>query len=239
MGGNIVRTLPLQLSFLSDSTFGQGPIHKVITIDTPHLGTPLASDLSGNNGCVRDMLATQGKITFDTVTLSGRTVTGAVGDLHGDGRGGSMSQWLQNIARPGSHSLRIAMIAGVINSTNLTTLTNNQVAGTIRAVCGVLLKNQLAINLTPQGWPTEFAQASDAIVPLSSQLNNLSSSAGFQFFGFVHSGGAETLGFAGPGVLPTFSDLGQYPSQVQQVPNQVIDLLNTPVGNSAFNSLNP
>ncbi len=119
------------------------------------------------------------------------------------------------------------------------TLTTNQNAGTIRAICGVLFKNPLAVNLTPQGWPAEFGQPSDAIVPLSSQLNNVSPSPGSPFLGFVHSGGAEALGFAGPSALPTPSDLSQFPSGVSQIPNQVIGLLNTPVTNPVFNLVNP
>jgi hypothetical protein len=104
---------------------------------------------------------------------------------------------------------------------------------------GSAASNELAINLTPQEWPSELGPLSDAIVPLSSQLNGPSSSAGFEFFGFVHSGGAETLCFGGPAVLPTLTDLGQSPSQVQQVPNQVIVLLNTWIRSTAFNWVNP
>jgi pimeloyl-ACP methyl ester carboxylesterase len=239
MGGNITRTLPLQQSFLSSNTFGHGPIHKVITIDTPHLGTPLATQLLSGNGCVGDLLASHGLIAFDNVTLNGRTVTGAVGDLTGDGFGGAMSQWLQNIANPGPHPLPMAVIAGVLNSANLGTLTTNQIAGTIRGICGVLFKNPLAVNLTPLGWPMEFGQPSDAIVPLSSQVNNLSICPACQSFGFVHSGGAEILGFSGPSVLPTPSDLSKFPSLVNQIPNQVIGLLNTPVTDPVFNLVNP
>jgi hypothetical protein len=90
------------------------------------------------------------------------------------------------------------------------------------------------VNLTPTGWTTVFGEANDAIVGLSSQLNNLSADPGQLFTndgsgrGFVHSPGTERLGFLGPSVLD--------PSAV---PNQVINLLNTPISSQLFHLLNP
>ena len=61
MGGDVSRTMFLQSNFLTNSTFptfGAGPINKLITIATPHLGTPVAADLlASNNACVRNVLA--------------------------------------------------------------------------------------------------------------------------------------------------------------------------------------
>ena len=45
MGGDIVRTMPLIKSYLRRKSFGQGIVHKLITIDTPHLGSPVATRL--------------------------------------------------------------------------------------------------------------------------------------------------------------------------------------------------
>jgi triacylglycerol esterase/lipase EstA (alpha/beta hydrolase family) len=48
MGGIITRYFAAFLFFLNDvsfPTFGQGPVHKLITIDIPHFGTPLATQL--------------------------------------------------------------------------------------------------------------------------------------------------------------------------------------------------
>ena len=60
MGGDITRTMPLRESFASDTTYGKGNVHKLITIDTPHLGSPLATQLLLDaNECVRDTLARQ------------------------------------------------------------------------------------------------------------------------------------------------------------------------------------
>ncbi len=60
MGGDIARQLVLQPNFLDDDTFGQGSIHKLITIDTPHLGSPLANLLlspTEEGGCAEWILA--------------------------------------------------------------------------------------------------------------------------------------------------------------------------------------
>src|SRR5882724_7381758 len=56
MGGVVTRTLPLTAGFFSN-TFGQGIIHKVISIDVPHLGSPLAALLLGTTAdCTREIL---------------------------------------------------------------------------------------------------------------------------------------------------------------------------------------
>jgi len=241
MGGDIARTLPLLPTFLSNNTFSQGNIHKAITIDTPHLGTPLASQLlSSQNGCVRLVLAAHGNPALESVTLSGRVVSGAVGDLQGDGFGGSLSTSLRSIAASGERALPTALIAGVTASTNLSGLNTDLNAGAIRAVCGDVFKNPLAVNLTSQAWPTVFGQSSDGIVPLTSQLNNLSACSGCQLSGFVHSGGTESLGFFGPSILPSATDQNNFSQSVlQQIVNQVINLLNTPVTQTPFKPLNP
>ena len=52
MGGDIMRTVASLPTFLSADTYGVGPIDKLITIGTPHLGSPLAIQLlqEGDNG---------------------------------------------------------------------------------------------------------------------------------------------------------------------------------------------
>lgn len=241
MGGDITRTLPLQKGFLSDNTLGQGNVHKVITIDTPHLGTPLAIDLlQDGNTCVRNLLAVGGNIAFSSVTLSGQQVNGAVGDLEGDGTGGGLSTALGNLQQTGFHQLPTALISGVVDSTNLDSLSTSFTANVIFQICGVLFGDPLAQALTPKGWPTVFGQASDAIAPLSSQLANTSPNGAEEFFGYVHSGGTERLGFTGPAVLPSADDVKNFTKdQVQRIPNEVITLLNTPVTQPVFNRLNP
>jgi probable HAF family extracellular repeat protein len=231
MGGDISRTIALQFDFLAPETFGQGIIHKLITIDTPHLGSPLATQLlQSQNGCVANVLALAQQPAFGSIQgvtkLGPATLTlqGAVGDL-----ADTPSQALQNIAAQGQHPLPTALIAGTINSTNLAGLLNNATAMSLRAACGVGASSPLAQNLTAGNWPNVFNnQPSDAIVSLNSQLDALSPDPGMVFDGNVHSPGTEKLGFAGPSVL----DSGP-------VPTQVINLLNTPVTDPLFHLLNP
>ena len=86
MGGDVSRTMFLLPTFLSNSPFGAGPINKLITIATPHLGTPVAALLlASNNACVRNVLASDGDFALASITFSGQTADGAVADLEGNG----------------------------------------------------------------------------------------------------------------------------------------------------------
>lgn len=225
MGGDIARAMILLPGFLSDSTFGQGSIHKLITIDTPHLGSPIASALSTSEtgGCVENLLALDGKFVFNTVQLDGSSVltNGAILDL------ATSSQALGAIAIQNPHPLPTALIAGIY--TNFTGLSPD--SSFIGKVCSHL-GDPLAEDLTPTAWPKLFNPQgndpndgnNDAIVSETSQLNGLSSL--FVFQGVVHSPGTEGLGFLPPSVLDPDSATG--------IPSAVISLLNTAVNNSSL-----
>lgn len=240
MGGDIARTLPLHTSFIriigsdndffSDLSLGQGYIHKLITIDTPHLGSTLATQmLQGQNSCVANALALAGLPAFLSVQVAAQGGTlpfsGAVGDLTD-----SPSQALQNIAAPGRRTLPTAFLAGTANFSNLSGLVNNGVALSLHVTCGLTARDPLALNLTATDWPSVFGgQANDIIVGLPSQLNGLTTpDPNSVFDGKIHSAGVLKLGFSGPTVL----DSGP-------MPTQVINLLNTPVTNPLFHPLNP
>jgi len=248
MGGDISRTLALQTgalslqaNFLDAKTFGQGSIHKLITVDTPHLGSTLATQLlQGQNACVRNKLALAGMASFESVGVitslgpAAIGLPGAVGDLVDS----PLSQALTNISinNSGQRTVRTALIGGAENGANLAGLANTSSLGfVLHTACGTFGSSQLAANLTPTGWPTVFGQDNDAIVGQASQFNNLAPDPGALFAsdgngrGFVHSPGTEQLGFLGPSVL----DPGA-------IPNQVITLLNVPVtSNLVFHDLNP
>jgi len=165
-------------------------------------------------------------------------VNGGVGDLIGNGTAvdSSLSAGLQAIAQPGPHLLPTALIAGVYNnfaSLDCTTTSGVPCAAQyIRTRCG---KNGdlLGQKFTSTAWPLIFGPAgnnsNDAIVSQTSQFNGLGVSAGNVFTGFVHSVGTEQLSFTGPSVLDPSSP----------IPNQVIQLLNTPYTQAVFHGLNP
>ena len=215
MGGDISRTMFLLKNFLANKTFGAGPINKLITIATPHLGTPLAADMLANsNSCVRNTLAGYGDIALQSVTFSGRTVHGAMIDLEGDGFGGGLSAALRNLKAV--QPFPTAYIGGIATSANLNGLSclfcN---AEALRILCA---GNPLATDLTATKWTTIFGQDNDTIVPLDSALNNL---AGLEYSGVIHTAGLETLNFNGPSVLDAASNIS----------GEVITLLNeSPTG---------
>jgi hypothetical protein len=226
-------------------------VHKLITIDTPHLGTPVAGQfLQDDNSCVRNILADHGHFAFSSVSsfvLNGGNISGAVGDLQGDGYGGALSQALQNIQNPGSHAIPTALIYGVAEQSNLDGLSTSAVSVVIHSFCGVAQQNPLGKALTSSNWAGVFTvvpyapQPSDGIVPLASELDGKASSSGLEADGFVHSGGLERLGFTGPSMLPTSSDEATpaFLDELVTVPNYVIQLLNTPVSDPKYQSLNP
>jgi len=223
MGGDISRSLRRLPDYASSDTFSQGPLHKLITIGTPHLGTPLATKLvQATNSCVRNLLALAGNIAFTEVAFSSATYSGGVGDLQGDGFGGALSLALQGVQSATVHAAPTASIAGTMTTANLAGLNcplgMECAAEVIRDYCS---PDPLATALTPTGWPGVFGQSSDAIVPRFSQLDG---SYGIEFTGLVHSVGAETLSFAGPTEL----------DQASGIPARVIDLLNEPTAGPDF-----
>lgn len=218
MGGDISRTMFLLSGFLSNTTFGAGPINKLITIATPHLGTPVAADmLSSSNTCVRNTLAADGDIALQSIAFSGQTADGAVYDLEGNGYGSGLSQALSNLKQ--TQPFKTAYIAGIATSTNLNGLScifcN---AEALRLLCS---SNPLAKDLTAKNWPSIYGQSNDTIVPLDSGLNNLT---GLEYSGVIHTAALETLDFNGPSVLDPASDIS----------SETINLLNEAPSGSDF-----
>ncbi len=220
MGGDISRTMVLLSTFPAANTYGAGPINKLITISTPHLGTPVAADLlASNNSCARNVLASDGDVALQSITFSGTTTDGAVLDLEGNGFGSSLSTALTNLKPAASQPFRTSYIAGIATSTNLKGLScifcN---AEALRLICS---GNPLASDLTASKWPTIYGQNNDTIVPVDSSLNNLT---GLSYSGVIHTAALETLNFNGPSVLDPASGIS----------NEVISLLNEPPTGTDF-----
>jgi pimeloyl-ACP methyl ester carboxylesterase len=236
MGGLIARTIAGLDTFLGASTFAQGDIHKLITIDTPHLGSPVATDLLSppeHDGCLQNVLASSGFFPLNLVFFgSGSVLTppfsGAVADLEGDDTTGALSSALAALNAKAPHPLPTALIAGIYENfaaLDFSIIPPNLAvtAHTIRADCA---GDPLAGQLTSTSWPLIFhGNANDAVVSEISQLAGLGPSSGFGslFQGYVHSSGVEELGFSGPSVL----DPGN-------IPLDVIFLLNKPWPDANF-----
>jgi hypothetical protein len=148
-------------------------------------------------------------------------VSGGVGDLQVN------SLALGAINPATGPQVSTALIAGTMAPSNLNGLNLSNCSVTNPGPCAVpllqLCNDFLANSLTPAGWPTVFGGApSDAVVPLTSQLNG--SSTGMQVAGVIHSSGMELLGFAGPDELDPFTT----------IPALVIQLLNVLITSSSF-----
>jgi pimeloyl-ACP methyl ester carboxylesterase len=235
MGGNITRTMALTgepWSFLTNPTYVQGPIEKLITIGTPHLGSPLATQLLPNssgdpNSCVRNFFAFFGMVALQAASVAGNSVNGGVGDLVGDGQHtASLSLLLQSVqASQATQPFPMAYVGGFTTQSNLANLASPGAASVLQGFC---FSNPLAQALSPTGWDTVFGGlANDAIVPLTSQVNAPSVPLTAQTFpGVIHTAaleGAGSLNFAGPSEL----DPGA-------IASEVMDLLNEPKTGTDF-----
>src|SRR5882672_3010229 len=104
------RTALNTVTFLQSENFNQGYVHKLITVDTPHLGSTVATQIFGSQElCLQALFAENGKFAFKTVTLTNvGTVSGAVGDLVDN----PQSSILAQLATTVTHQIPTSMIAG-------------------------------------------------------------------------------------------------------------------------------
>jgi pimeloyl-ACP methyl ester carboxylesterase len=230
MGGLVARTMALLPTFGSNRTFGWGDLHKLVTVDTPHLGTALGpAILSQANQCTRNLFSAAGNFSFASVTfyLLPGSVDGAMGDLSGDGTGGALSPALAAL-QPGStvpiyipHGPPTAYLASAMSQAQLDGLNNPpNLVLLVKAIC---YDDPVAGDLTVTGWPKLVGAQSDALVALQSQLNN---STGHQTTA-IHSDNTAELGFLPPGALDPVTGNSQ----------AAIDLLNTPLTDPAYTVL--
>jgi pimeloyl-ACP methyl ester carboxylesterase len=241
MGGVITRTFAVtskSYTFLSDDNFKSGDVHKLITIDTPHLGTPVATQLlRSENECVAHLMDHAGNAVIPVILLNGDQISGAANDLSGDGNGNHPSQALANLKiENGMFRFRTALIAAKEDSSNLSGL--DQCIACLATIAKyACLDSPLTGYMFAFRWQEIFSvgydsPGDDALVPFVSQLNNTSNDNPAQAFdGLIHSHGTELLGFNGPSIMD---------DPYHAVPNEVIDLLNTTITNpSIFVPLTP
>lgn len=149
MGGLVARALAARADYLRPQNFGKGWVHKLITIDTPHRGSELASFLSKAGPFCRGFFE-----------LSGRPVAGAIEDL---AVGSSLDLLLD---RPRKGLIAAHALTGLANT--------NQEEGTARSpialflqqpgICGPILGT-----LYSGTFRTLFNSPSDLIVSAASQ----------------------------------------------------------------------
>jgi len=187
MGGLIARKLVSESLYFDASNFGQGLIHKLITIDSPHLGSPLAGKLAdpSNNPCFRWHLEFADSYSVQSVTLSdGTPRAGALADLNGDGVNvNSLNANLKTLATTSTHPLPVGLLAGSYSTWTSLDVTSG-FPGQIKKDCKnanePLAKTYSSDPNT--GWKTNFVQPgsndNDGIVGVQSQLNGAASSDG-------------------------------------------------------------
>jgi pimeloyl-ACP methyl ester carboxylesterase len=234
MGGTITRALEYLPDYTNSNSFKIGSVHKLITIGTPHLGSPLARQLLQqgpiyDNSCVRDVFAQHGHLAFSSVTPAGTAspLAGGLGDLAVDADG-NLSEALQALKESNPHEAPTALIAATENDQNLAGLKSfwhGKAQIYLRDIA--CTTDQLARALTAEQWSSVFdGQESDGIVPRKSQF---ASRDGALFPGLIHSSGLEDLGFNGPSELD--------PDSQSHIPSKVIQLLNAPTGSGYFQLL--
>jgi hypothetical protein len=215
MGGVVTRTIATLQQYRNRQNFGQGSIHKLITFDTPHLGSPLAQDLLNDaNACTRNFLANHGNPSILTLTMGHAVVPGGVGDL----RDSPLSPALTALQGAGVQHLPTAYVAGTTNMSNLASLDCSFCTNLMPRALKFECPDTLAQSLTSTMWNNVFGgQNNDAIVPWLSQTNG--GAYNWTVPGVIHSPGAADLGFSLPSVL----------DQAMGGPALAIYLLNQPL----------
>jgi pimeloyl-ACP methyl ester carboxylesterase len=207
MGGNVSRYLAQLADFVRGDNYGQGMVNKLITIGTPHLGSPLATDLlNGQNNCSAKILAGAGMPSFTSLTVNNATVSGAVADLQGVGDGTGLSGPLTS-EKQTTLPFPLANIAAKSTSANWVNVGKSlfSKSGFLHKWCS---SDPIAVALTPTDWPSLFGNGdSDSVVPFTSQINGRTTGAGGPYSGIIHSAGLESLDFSAPAELDAAGSL--------------------------------
>jgi pimeloyl-ACP methyl ester carboxylesterase len=145
MGGLISRDMPFSPRFASNSTYGAGLIHKLITIDTPHLGTRFATNIWHDS-----------RACYDFFSRIGKPIAGAVRDMQ------VSSSLLQRLN--GSTGL------GPIPTHAIVGIASSQQEEDIRADLWPLRNTCLTLGIVNRtGFEAYFGGQSDLLVPIASQ----------------------------------------------------------------------
>jgi pimeloyl-ACP methyl ester carboxylesterase len=215
MGGLITRDMLLDPSFLSSQNRLKGLIHKLITIDTPHGGSQFASRLE-NAG-------PQCAIGFG---IAKHPVAGGVSDLIP----GSALLTSLNSGPPSILAHAIVGQASTTQESSSEALIGSYDLGLIPLACP---------NLLGGGFEAVFGGSSDLIVSATSQQFGFTTNAVSLSPGTIHAV-ISGLFEPGPDALDTNLLDGQLvPSAAPINSPKVVDLLNTPITDPSFESIQP
>ena len=218
MGGVITRYLP-KVDGFNHRTMGYGVVHKLVTIDTPHTGSPLANrfmdQIPNVTGCLRGILRLGGSLVIKQARLTTGTVNGAAFDLQ-QNRGGITQEIATQTVRP----IPTGLIAGIYTQWGSLDFPLGP-AKAIHGLCGIGANDDIALSLTGTGWPTLMGDQNDAMVTLSSQKAGIQGAGHVLFTGFAHSDALLLLGFDPP-----------YVTNHPAIADTVLDILNTPYTDS-------
>lgn len=148
MGGLIARDMvPDTPNYFTSANYNAGWIHKLITIDSPHAGTELATRLNDSGSLCKALFAS-----------AGNPVAGAVADLDSTSTGTGL---INRLNQGPSATTSAHVIVGQSNpSQEELNFVNYQNLPFISSVCGLL---------PPMGFEALFKGPSDLLVPINSQ----------------------------------------------------------------------
>lgn len=228
MGGLVARTMAGAREYRSIFNYKKGYIHKLITIGTPHLGSPLAGELlSSDNPCVRFWFFTKGMPSFTSVRINGQMYRGGVGDLDGSGDGVRINDSLR--AMQGAAPVPTALLAGKLELEQLQEVGTTLNAWFLKTEC-FASGDPLVQRLEPDKWNEIFTDGqSDGIVPVFSQID--SGLSAYQILPGLHATSLMGLGFGLP------AELSSEEEPRGLFPNQTLRLLHTPVYDESFSEI--
>jgi len=216
MGGLVTRDMTLDQRFLADSNFNEGLVHKLITIGTPHNGSPLVNELNASDIVCKTLFG-----------LAGQKVAGAVQDLSVG------SSFLAKVN--GSPLPSLLKAHAIVGIADLTQQTVSQLG------LGLITKF-VCKNVLPLGYFVLYlGDDSDLLVPESSQHFNFFPATTFEKISDTIHSVAPLVFPVGPDELnrvimfPATNILNPVPTSDPTIdPNRVINGLNTPISDSTY-----
>jgi hypothetical protein len=237
MGGLIARaiaaSLPPYIAYANNTNFGQGFIHKMITLDTPHLGSELANNLA--------VTGPQCKALF---AAKGLPVAGAISDLQ------TTSPLISSLKIPHGHPIMTHAVASTATAPQASsveqTLAKANLVATEAAMLlppplgPIVLAYSPCLHLltksgftSPGSFQATFGGNSDLIVGVTSEAAVGLQAGGFSIpttseFSFIHAVD-PALFKVGPAVTSTNIINGEIAGVQTVIPGLIKSLLSAPV----------